>query len=57
LIAAEKSGRRAAMMELEPKYVDVMIQRWEAYTQQKAKLESDGRSYAAVTAERSLRAA
>jgi DNA modification methylase len=57
LIAAEKSGRRAAMMELEPKYVDVMIQRWEAYTQQKAKLESDGRSYAVVTAERSLRAA
>jgi len=57
LIAAEKSGRRAAMMELEPKYVDVMIQRWEAYTQQKAKLESDGRSYSAVAAERSLRAA
>jgi DNA modification methylase len=57
LIASEKSGRRAAMMKLEPKYVDVMIQRWEAYTRREAKLESDGRSYAAVSQERSLRAA
>jgi DNA modification methylase len=57
LIACEKSGRRAAVMELEPKYVDVMIQRWEAYTRREAILERDGRSYAAVTRERSLRAA
>jgi DNA modification methylase len=57
LIACEKSGRRAAIMELERKYVDVMIQRWEAYTRREAKLECDGRSYAAVTRERSLRAA
>ena len=57
LIACEKSGRSAAMIELEPKYVDVMIQRWEAYTGREAKLERDGRSYAAVAHERSLRAA
>lgn len=57
LIACEKSGRRAAMMELEPKYVDVMIQRWETYTGREAHLECDGRSYKAVAQERSLRAA
>jgi DNA modification methylase len=57
LIACEKSGRRAAMMELEPHYVDVMIERWEAYTRREAILDGDGRSYAAVTEARSLRAA
>jgi DNA modification methylase len=32
LIAAEKTGRRARAIELDPKYVDVAIQRWEQYT-------------------------
>lgn len=36
LIGAEKCGRRAYIMELDPKYVDVIIQRWEEYTDQKA---------------------
>jgi DNA modification methylase len=44
LIACEKSGRRAAVVELEPKYVDVIVRRWEGYAHQEARLENDGRS-------------
>lgn len=38
LIAAEKVGRPAYVMELSPKYCDVIIARWEKYTGQKAVL-------------------
>lgn len=38
LIAAEKFKRRCFMMELDPKYCDVIIKRWEDYTGKKAKL-------------------
>ena len=37
LIACEKLQRQARMMELDPKYVDVIIQRWENFTGKKAK--------------------
>lgn len=36
LIAAEKLNRKCYMMELDPKYVDVIIKRWEEYTGDKA---------------------
>ncbi|MEW6464504.1 MAG: site-specific DNA-methyltransferase [Pseudomonadota bacterium] len=36
LIAAEKSGRVARLIELDPKYVDVIVRRWEDYTGKKA---------------------
>jgi DNA modification methylase len=36
LIAAEKAGRQARLMELDPKYVDVIVKRWEDFTGQKA---------------------
>lgn len=36
LIACEQLGRRCYMMELDPKYCDVIIKRWEALTGQKA---------------------
>ena len=32
LIACEKLGRTAHLMEIDPKYVDVIIQRWQAFT-------------------------
>jgi DNA modification methylase len=38
LIAAEKSARKCYMMELDPIYVDVIVQRWENFTGKKAKL-------------------
>ena len=36
LIACEKTGRRARLIELDPKYVDVIVKRWEEFTGQKA---------------------
>jgi len=38
LIAAEKNGRVARLMELDPKYCDVIVKRWEDFTGKKAVL-------------------
>jgi len=38
LIACEKTERRAALVELDPKYCDVIVARWEKYTGKKAEL-------------------
>ena len=39
LIAAEKTGRICYGMEIDPKYVDVILKRWEDYTQKSAILQ------------------
>jgi DNA modification methylase len=36
MIAAEKSGRCSRLMELDPKYCDVIVKRWEDFTGKKA---------------------
>ena len=38
MIACEQTKRQCFMMELEPIYVDVIIERWETFTGQKAVL-------------------
>jgi DNA modification methylase len=38
LIACEKTGRHSRLMELDPKYCDVIIKRWEDFTGKKAEL-------------------
>jgi len=40
LIACEKTGRRARLIELDPKYVDVIVKRWEEFTGGKAVRQS-----------------
>jgi DNA modification methylase len=45
LIACEKAGRHARLVELDPKYCDVIIQRWQAWTGEQATLEADGRTF------------
>ena len=52
MIAAEKHGRHARIMELDPKYVDVIIKRWQDFTGQKAMLEGDGRAFDELSKER-----
>ena len=42
LIAAEKSGRLARLIELDPKYCDVIVRRWQDWTGQSTVRESDG---------------
>ena len=39
LIACEKTGRQARLMELDPKFCDVVISRWETYTGKQATLQ------------------
>ena len=41
LIAAEKSGRIGWLIELDPKYVDVIVRRWQDWTGQEAYREAD----------------
>ncbi len=42
LIAAEKSGRVARLIELDPKYVDVIVRRWQEWTGKQATRQADG---------------
>jgi DNA methylase/ParB-like nuclease domain len=52
LMAAEKIGRLARGLEYEPRYVDVAIRRWEAYTGRDATLDRDGRTFSEIEAQR-----
>ena len=49
LIAAEKTGRRARAVELDPRYVDVAIRRWEQYTGKTAVLALWGDTFDEVS--------
>jgi 16S rRNA G966 N2-methylase RsmD len=49
LIACEKIGRNAMLMELDPKYCDVIIKRWQDFTGKQAILESTGEPYGSHT--------
>jgi DNA modification methylase len=52
LLAAERTGRRACLVEVDPKYVDVIVRRWESYSGQIARLDPGGQSFAEVTGQR-----
>ena len=49
LIAAEKAGRRCFMMELDPKYCDVIVRRWQEFSGGKAISEDGHRVFNEVT--------
>jgi DNA modification methylase len=52
LIAAETTGRICYGVELNPTYVDVAIERWQAFTGQKAVLLDSGETFAALKSQR-----
>ena len=56
LAAAELTERICFGMELDPKYVDVIVQRWQSLSGKKATLDGDGRTFEEVAAERKVAA-
>jgi hypothetical protein len=52
LIAAETIGRVCLGIELEPRFVDVAVRRWEAFTGKEAFRSSDGRAFKVVAQDR-----
>lgn len=51
LIAAEKTGRKARLIELDPLYCDVIIRRWQALTGQDAVHAASGKTFNQVEQE------
>lgn len=54
LIACENLGRHACLVEIDPRYADVCIRRWQEYTHQKAFLLAAGKCFGDVEHERSI---
>jgi DNA modification methylase len=52
ILAAERVGRRAYSLELEPKYVDVAIRRWQAFTRRDAVHADTGQTFGDVAEDR-----
>ncbi|WP_296221995.1 site-specific DNA-methyltransferase [uncultured Sphingomonas sp.] len=52
LIAADRMGQSARLVELDPKFVDVIVCRWQEYTGRSAVLHDDGRTFDEIAASR-----
>jgi DNA modification methylase len=52
LIGCERSKRAARIMEIDPKYIDCIIRRWQDYTGKQAILDGDGRTFEQLGKER-----
>lgn len=56
LIACQRTGRVCHALELDPAYVDVIVQRWQDYTRQEAVLEDTGQTFGEVAGDRQVSA-
>ena len=54
LIACEETGRHARLMELDPKYVDRIVRRWQEFTGKQATHEATGATFDEVAVDSSL---
>jgi hypothetical protein len=52
LIACERTGRNARLMELDPKYCDVICRRFMEFSGKTAVLDGDGRTFDAIRNQR-----
>ena len=57
LIAAERTGRKARALEIDPAYVDVAVRRWQTYTGKSAVLAGPGETFETVEDQRSAKLA
>jgi DNA modification methylase len=57
LIAAERTGRKARALEIDPHYVDVAVRRWQAYTGKSAVLSATGETFELVEEQRAAQPA
>jgi DNA modification methylase len=57
LIAAERTGRKARALEIDPIYVDVAVRRWQAYTGKSAILAGSGETFETTAQQRAKAAA
>jgi DNA modification methylase len=57
LIAAERTGRQAAMLEIDPCYADVIVRRWQEATGEAAVLDGEDRTFDDIAATRGVQAA
>jgi DNA modification methylase len=57
LIACAKTSRQACLLELDPKYCDVIVRRWQEWTGEQVVMEADGRSFEEIAAGRAAAAA
>lgn len=51
-LTAEATGRRAVLVEVDPRYCDVIVRRWQDATRKTARLEEDGRTFEELAGER-----
>jgi DNA modification methylase len=52
LIGCERTGRKSRLVEIDPKYAETIVRRWQEYTGHQAILDEDGRTYAEISLER-----
>jgi DNA modification methylase len=57
LIACERRGRKSRLMEVDPRYADVICLRYQEYTGQRAVADGDGRTFEAIGEQRKKDAA
>jgi DNA modification methylase len=57
LIACERRNRKARLLEIDPKYADCIVRRYQEYTGKQALLEGDGRTFDEIAQERHKEAA
>lgn len=57
IIAAEKVGRRAVLIELDPRYVDVTIRRWQKLTGKQAFHAQSGKPFEALIVSENMKEA
>jgi hypothetical protein len=52
MVACENLGRHACLIEIDPRYVDCTIRRWQRYTNRRAHLVGAGKSFGEIESER-----